>query len=65
MREQYAAPDGTGVVQERYSDYRAVDGVQVAFKTVVQRPGAPLIERTVENIRFNLPLQASLFVRPS
>jgi zinc protease len=65
VREQYASSDGTGVVQERYSDYRAVDGVQVAFKTVVQRPGAPLIERVVENIRFNVPLQASLFVRPS
>jgi len=65
VREQYAASDGAGVVQERYSDYRAVDGVQVAFKTVVRRPGAPLIERVVENIRFNVPLQASLFVRPS
>jgi zinc protease len=65
VREQYAAPDGAGVIQERYSDYRAVNGVQVAFKTVVERPGAPLIERTVENIRFNIPLQASLFVRPS
>ena len=65
LREQYASPDGSGVVQERYSDYRAVDGVQVAFKTVVERPGAPLIERVVENIRFNVPLRASLFVRPS
>jgi zinc protease len=65
VREQYAAPDGAGVVQERYSDYRAVNGVQVAFKTVVERPGAPLIERTVDNIRFNISLQASLFVRPS
>jgi hypothetical protein len=65
VREQYASTDGTGVVQERYSDYRPVDGVQVAFKTVVERPGAPLIERVVESIRFNVPLQASLFVRPS
>jgi zinc protease len=65
VREQYAASDGAGVVQERYSDYRAVNGVQVAFKTVVERPGAPLIERVVEQIRFNIPLQASLFVRPS
>ena len=65
VREQYAAPDGAGVIQERYSDYRDVNGVQVAFQTVVERPGAPLIERDVENIRFNIPLQASLFVRPS
>jgi hypothetical protein len=53
------------VVQERFSDYRPVDGVRVAFKTIVQRPGAPLIERIVQTIRFNIPLQASLFVRPS
>jgi zinc protease len=65
VREQYDASDGGGVVQERFSDYRPVDGVRVAFKTIVQRPGAPLIERIVQTIRFNIPLQASLFVRPS
>jgi zinc protease len=64
VREQYDAAGG-GVVRERYFDYRPVDGVQVAFKTVVERPGAPVIERTVQTIRFNVPIQSALFVRPS
>ena len=50
-REQYDASGGAGVVQERYFDYRPVDGVQVAFRTVVERPGAPVIERTVREDR--------------
>ena len=64
-REQYDASGGAGVVRERYFDYRPVDGVQVAVRTVVERPGAPVIERTVQKIRFNIPIHSALFVRPS
>lgn len=64
-REQYDASGGAGVVRERYFDYRPVDGVQVAFRTVVERPGAPVIERTVQKIVFNIPIHSALFVRPS
>jgi zinc protease len=63
--ERYDASDGSGIVEEQYSDYRPVEGVQVAFKAVVKRPGAPLIERTTTGIRFNVPLQSALFVKPS
>ena len=63
-RERYAAADG-GLVEEQYSDYRSIDGVQVPFKVVVQRSDGHLIERSTSSVRFNVPLQPSLFVKPS
>jgi outer membrane lipoprotein-sorting protein len=65
VRERYEAPDGGGVVEEQYSDYRPVDGLQVPFRTVLTRQGTPIIERVITSVRFNVPLQPSLFLRPS
>jgi zinc protease len=63
-RARYAlSPAGRG--EEAYSDYRSVDGIQVAFHTVVRRPGVTPIERDVKTIRFNVALPAGLFVKPS
>ena len=63
-RARYAAePEGRS--EEAYSDYRNVNGIQVAFHTVVRRPGVTPIERNVKTIRFNVPLPAGLFVKPS
>ena len=56
-------PEGRG--EEAYSDYRNVNGVQVAFHTVVRRPGVTPIERDVKTIRFNVALPTALFVKPS
>ncbi|HYT74419.1 MAG TPA: pitrilysin family protein [Vicinamibacterales bacterium] len=54
-----------GRSEESYSDYRNVNGIQVPFHTVVRRSGAPPIERDVKTIRFNVPLPAGLFAKPS
>jgi zinc protease len=54
-----------GSMEEAYSDYRVVDGVQVAFKAVVRRNGVPFLERTVHAIEFNVPLDRGLFTKPS
>ncbi len=64
-RERYDSADGSGVVEEQYLDYRSVEGLQVPFRTIVKRPNAPEIERLIKTVRFNLPLQPSLFARPS
>jgi hypothetical protein len=37
----------------------------VAFKAEIFRNGAPIVERTVRTIEFNLPLDGSLFTKPS
>ncbi|HYT67461.1 MAG TPA: pitrilysin family protein [Vicinamibacterales bacterium] len=54
-----------GRTEETYSDYRNVSGIQVPFHAVVRRGGLTPIERDVKTIRFNLPLDSALFVKPS
>ena len=63
-RARYIAdPDGRS--EESYSDYRNVKGVQVPFHTVVRRAGLTPLERDMKTVRFNVPLPAGLFTKPS
>lgn len=48
--------------EELYDDYRDVNGVQIAFHTVVKRAGMPPIERTVKTFKINVPIPPGLFV---
>jgi zinc protease len=57
--------DPGGRSEEAYSDYRTVEGIQVAFHTVVRRAGVTPVERDVRRIHFNVSLPAALFVKPS
>jgi zinc protease len=58
--------DGTdGRVEERYSDYRDVDGIQIPFHTVVRRTGMTSIERDIRTIKFNVPLAPGIFEKPA
>jgi len=54
---------GQGVVQERYWDYRAIDGVQIAF-AAERRMGSLVVKRRVTDIRINVPVDPSLFKPP-
>jgi len=51
--------------EELFSDYRSVDGVQLAFKAVVRRRGTVVIERVVNALELNAPIDVSLFKKPS
>jgi outer membrane lipoprotein-sorting protein len=66
--EQYIVeqPGAIGKVptEEMYSDYRDVDGVQIAFRTVVHRGEAVIVERTLSQVSLNLPLDHTLFEPP-
>jgi zinc protease len=62
LRQRYDMENAT--IEERFSDYRPVDGLQVAFRAELFRNGTPLLERTLKSIEFNLPLESSLFTRP-
>jgi zinc protease len=66
VRQSYVTA-GSGDPQrtdEMFSDYRSVDGLQVAFKAQLKRGGATIIERTVTEYRYNVPLQPALFKKP-
>jgi len=58
-------PDGHVTVEETYSDYRDVHGLQVAFLTELRREGAPVVERRLRSYEFNVPLDSALFSKPS
>jgi zinc protease len=62
-KQAYAAgPGGQALVEERFSDYRAVDGVQMPFSA--ERHVGPIsVKRRVLDIQINRPLEPSLFKR--
>jgi zinc protease len=65
VRQRYGAR-GTGVeIEESLADYRNVDGLQVAFSVTVRHPAAPPITRVLRSFQYNVPLDASIFTRPS
>ena len=65
-RQSYV-PGGAGqpLVEEIFSDYRPVDGVQIAFSAEIRRGGETILQRRVTTIRLNEPLGPTLFKRPS
>jgi hypothetical protein len=60
-----AGPDRAVSAEESYSDYRDVHGLKVAFATEVRREGAPALSRTLQSYEINVPLDSTLFVKPS
>ena len=59
-----AGGPGQPLVEELFSDYKVVSGVQVAFTATVRQAGQSVAERHVDSIKFNVPLDAALFKRP-
>ena len=63
-RESYAAGGGQALVDETFSDYRAVDGVQMPF-AAERRVGPLSIKRRVTDLQINRPIDPLLFARPA
>ena len=51
--------------EELYSDYRDVDGVLVAFRSIVRRNGFSVLERQLTKLTFNETLSQELFAKPA
>ena len=64
LRERYPAPEG-GEIEEAFSDYRDVGGVQVAFLVTVRHPQLGGMTRRMREFAVNVPLDAALFSKPS
>jgi zinc protease len=52
------------LVEERFSDYRTVDGLQIAFRAT-RRIGTQTVDRWVSEVKVNVDLDPSLFTRPA
>ena len=55
---------GQPLIEELFSDYRPVDGVNVAFTAEVRASGKSIVKRRLNAITFNAPLDPKLFTRP-
>src|SRR5262249_32663115 len=66
VKQTYVAgAPGQPLIEERFGDYKPVDGVQVAFTATATSGGRRLGERRVSEIKINAPLDPSLFKRPA
>jgi len=55
---------GRPLVEELFSDYRAVEGLQIAHLTTVRVRGEAVLDRRVTKFAINTPLAPALFTRP-
>jgi zinc protease len=55
---------GRPLVEEQFSDYRPVEGIQIAFQAV-RKIGPLSVERRVTDLKINAPIDAALFKRPA
>ena len=65
VRQRYPARAVQGEIEETLSDYRDIQGLQVAFAVTVRHPGEPPMTRFLRRFDVNIPLDASVFARPS
>jgi outer membrane lipoprotein-sorting protein len=66
IRKQSYRADAPGrpLVEESFSDYRPVDGIQIAFRAA--RKSGPLsVERRVTEVKINTAVEPALFSRPA
>ena len=56
---------GQPLIEEVFTDYRPVEGVQVAHTASVRRGGQPVLERRISAMTINPPLDPALFKRPA
>jgi hypothetical protein len=60
------SPDGGRMTTEEvFSDYRDVDGIKVPFTAELMHDGRPVLTRTLTEVRFNAPVDPTLFTRPT
>jgi len=66
VKQSYMAGGrGTPLVEEVFTDYRDVDGVQVAFATTVRVRGESVLDRRVTAFTINTPVSPALFKLPA
>lgn len=65
VQQRYGGEDDEPATEERFSDYRDVQGLRVAHRLVVKRESYPPVERLVRTFEINVPIESSLFEKPA
>ena len=55
---------GRPLIEERFSDYRDVDGIQIPF-TASRKLGPQTVERHATEVKINTPIDPAQFKRPA
>jgi len=67
VKQTYTTPGPDGrpsQAEERFSDYRKVNGIDVPFKATVVRDGRQILDRTLKSVMFNTAVDPSIFQQP-
>ena len=66
VEAKYTSNSMQGPVEsdERWSDFRTIEGRQFPYQSVTYRAGSKYTDSTVQEIKINPPLDPSLFVKP-
>jgi zinc protease len=64
-RYRSAGAHGAMDEEQRWSDYRAVDGKKFAFSTEVYRDGVPYMKSTIEHLDVNPEVSDAAFAKPA
>ena len=65
VQARYPGPDAAGEIEERFADYRDVDGIKVAFSVTVAHPQLGEVVRIMRKVAFNVPIDPAVFAKPS
>lgn len=63
--QRYGGSAGEPTTEETFTDYRPVQGLQIAHHASVRREGQPPLQRIVRTFEVNVPLDAAFFKKPA
>lgn len=64
VQQRYGGEAGEPRTEESFTDYRPVQGLQVAHRATLRREKNPPFERVVRSFEINVPLEVAFFKKP-
>lgn len=65
VQQRYGGEAGEPATEEHFTDYRPVQGLQVAHRATHKREKNPPFERIVRSFEINVPIEPSFFKKPA
>ena len=63
--QRYGGSNGEAVTEERFYDYKTLEGLKVAQRVSLRREGQFPVERTVRTFEVNVPIESTFFRKPA
>jgi zinc protease len=65
VTQRYGGESDDPITEEKFSDYRPVQGLQVAHRATVRRQNSPPFDRIVRTFEINVPIEPTFFKKPA